>query len=55
VLRAILTFIVVFAVLATLFGVVGWAGPLEVLLLGVVAAAVTVVLGRVGWARRDVG
>ena len=32
-LRAILTFVLVFALLAVISGLVGWAGPLEVLLL----------------------
>jgi hypothetical protein len=54
-LRAILTFVLVFALLAVLSGLVGWAGPLEVGLLVVLAAAVTVAVMRFVPGRRDVG
>ena len=54
-LRGILTFVAVFALLAVLSGLVGWAGPLEVLLTAVVAAAVTVAVTRLVPGRRDAG
>jgi hypothetical protein len=54
VLRAIITFVVVFALLAVLLGLFGWAGPLEVLLLIVVSALVTVGVLRVATSRRGV-
>ena len=45
-IRAILTFIVVFFVLALLLGVLGWAGLGEVLLLLVASAAIAAALTR---------
>jgi hypothetical protein len=51
VLRAVITFVVVFALLAVLLGLFGWAGPLEVLLLILLSALLTVGLVRV-YARR---
>jgi hypothetical protein len=46
VIRAILTFIVVFFVLALLLSVLGWAGPGEVLLLLVASAVAAVAVTR---------
>ena len=51
-IRAILTFIVAFFVLALLLGLLGWAGPGEVVLLLVVSAVVAV---AVTWLRSGAG
>ena len=55
-IRAILTFIVVFFVLALILGMLGWAGPGEVLLLLVASAVVTGAVARlrVGAGRTNV-
>jgi hypothetical protein len=53
VLRAVITFVVVFALLAVVLGLFGWAGPLEVLLLILLSALLTVGLLRVHARRRS--
>lgn len=45
-IRAIVTFVVLFFALALLFSLFGWAGSFELLLLLVVSAVLTVAAGR---------
>jgi membrane protein implicated in regulation of membrane protease activity len=45
-IRGLVTFVVVFFVLALLLGVFGWAGPLEVVLLVALSAILAVAASR---------
>jgi hypothetical protein len=53
ILRAILTFVLVFAAPAVISGLLGWAGSLEVLLLAVVAAVAAFAATRFAPGGRD--